>query len=71
MQVVFTARGASAVFYYVAFICTTEGGIPAGEELTYDYQWCSGAGEPMACKCGGASCRGRLGGAPYVQQPSS
>ena len=60
-QVVFMARGASAIFYYVAFICTQPGGIPAGQELTYNYQWHLGSAAPLACKCGAPDCRQWLG----------
>lgn len=60
-QVILTARAGMALFHYVGFIATQEGGIRAGTELTYDYKWDLGAAGSVECKCGTASCRGRIG----------
>lgn len=55
MQAVFSRQARSTVLYYHAFFAQRD--IPAGEELVWDYQTSPGA---VACKCGSASCRGKL-----------
>lgn len=38
-QTILTVDCGSALLHYVGLYATKEGGIPAGEELVYDYRW--------------------------------
>jgi SET domain-containing protein len=58
-QKVFAAPYVTAA-YRLAFFAARD--IQEGEELTYDYEYEVGAvkGQPMVCRCGAPTCRGRL-----------
>lgn len=52
------AEGDSAVCYRLALFASVD--IPAGTEMTYDYQWPGGEDGQVKCECKAKGCRGRL-----------
>lgn len=53
------AEGDSALCYRLALFASKD--IPAGTELTYDYNWASHPDDGrIECRCGTEDCRGRL-----------